>query len=67
MKNVKIKDEVKEEVKEEEVKVEAPKKAPAKKNKKNEVLAAFMMDRNAKRKAAGLAPAYKEEEIKSYK
>jgi len=60
MKNVKIKDEVKEEV-------EAPKKAPAKKNKKNDSLVAFMVDRNTKRKAAGLKAAYSEEEIKSYK
>ena len=58
MENVKVK---------EEVKVEAPKKAPAKKNKKNESLVAFMVDRNTKRKAAGLKAAYSEEEIKSYK
>jgi len=63
MKNVKVKD-VKEEVKKE---VEAPKKAPIKKSKKNEGLAAFMEDRNAKRKAARLAPAYSEEEIKACK
>jgi len=60
MKNVKIKDEVK-------VEVEAPKKAPAKKNKKNDSLVAFMVDRNTKRKAAGLKAAYSEDEIKSYK
>lgn len=53
------------EIKKEEKKVE--KKAPVKKQKKNEALVKFMEDRNAKRKAAKLKPAYSEAEIKSYK
>ena len=54
------------EVKTEEV-TKPAKKAPAKKMKKDEAKVKFMMDRNAKRKAAGFKAAYSEEEIKSYK
>lgn len=63
MKDVKVKEEVKKEA----PKKEAPKKEAAVNPKKNEALATFMEDRNAKRVMAGLKAAYSEEEIKTYK
>jgi hypothetical protein len=59
MKNVKIKEEVKE--------VKVVEKKVVKKAKKESALATFMEDRNAKRKAASLKPAYTEEEINNCK
>lgn len=52
-------------VKKEEV--AKPAKKVAKKMKKNPELVKFMEDRNAKRVAAKLKPAYSKEEIASYK
>jgi len=48
-------------------KVQKPAKKVAKKMKKDAKKVAFMEDRNAKRVAAKLKPAYSKEEIEAYK
>lgn len=58
MENVKVK---------ETATVASPKKVVVKKAKKDEAKVKFMEDRNAKRKATNLKPAYSDEQIKAYK